>query len=302
MNPELEGLAAVAKKTLPSYKPTGFTVRNAAEEQLLRSAVNDIANAKVISSGMATATWNIEKRSNGIPNAVQARMIYARYSNLDDGYCRIIHVNVVQDYLAAGHTPTAKRDLSSQTGRLSVIESASIHRFREQRIARKPGFVFEEVIPFPIRRAARSYVIGGSAWRLNRNRAAVQRAIDQLILRLRSVKILFDVYTLTFKEFSHQIGAGGEWRQQRCRNEDADRCHITCRSWQIRRVFSWELSCADWAWPSPGEPYLAAFLTRRMCSRVLSLLVITSGFFAAGSSWRHWLSLIHYPMRAASVV
>jgi hypothetical protein len=103
MNPELDQLAAVAKKTLPSYKPTGFTVRNAGEEQLLRSAVNDIANAKVISSGMDAATWNIEKRSNGLPNArYKHGMIYARYPSLDDGYCRIIHVNIVQDYAGGG--------------------------------------------------------------------------------------------------------------------------------------------------------------------------------------------------------
>ena len=30
-----------------------------------------------------------------------------------------------------------------------------------------------------------------------------------------SVKIFFDVHTLTLKKFSHQIEAGGEWGQQR---------------------------------------------------------------------------------------
>src|SRR5580704_8594971 len=37
MTPQLDELAAIARKTLPSYRPTGFTVRNAAEEQVLRT-------------------------------------------------------------------------------------------------------------------------------------------------------------------------------------------------------------------------------------------------------------------------
>jgi hypothetical protein len=52
---------------------------------------------------MDAATWNIEKRSNGLPNArYKHGMIYARYPSLDDGYCRIIHVNIVQDYAGGG--------------------------------------------------------------------------------------------------------------------------------------------------------------------------------------------------------
>lgn len=109
MDAALSGLAVIAKKTLPSYRPTGFPVRNAAEEALLRTAVNDIGNAKVIQSGMASSTWNIETRRNGIPSArYKHGMIYAHYPGLDDGFCRIIHVNVVQDYAGGGTYAASK--------------------------------------------------------------------------------------------------------------------------------------------------------------------------------------------------
>lgn len=103
MGPVLDELAVIAKKTLPSYRPTGYTVRNAAEEKLLRDGVNDIANATVLGAGFLPGPWKIETRGNGIPRArFKHGMLYLKYANSDDGFCRIAHVNLLQDYSGGG--------------------------------------------------------------------------------------------------------------------------------------------------------------------------------------------------------
>ena len=107
--PCLEGLldeiAAAAKETLPLYKPIGYNVRNAAEEKLLRSAVNDLHQAKELGIGLLEANWLIQKDNLGIPQyRYKHGMIHAQYptSSTDDGFCRIIYVNIIQDYAGGG--------------------------------------------------------------------------------------------------------------------------------------------------------------------------------------------------------
>lgn len=103
INVALDELAVTARKTLPTYRPTGYTIRNLAEEKLLKGGVTDIANATVLRSGFESATWKIDKADYGIPDArYKHGMIYAKYPNLDDGFCRIIYVNLVQDYAGGG--------------------------------------------------------------------------------------------------------------------------------------------------------------------------------------------------------
>jgi hypothetical protein len=103
MVPVLDELAVIAKKTLPSYRPTGFTVRNAVDEKVLRDGVNDIANATVLGGGFRPGPWKIETRGNGIPRArYKHGMLYLKYSTTDDGFCRMVHVNLVQDYSGGG--------------------------------------------------------------------------------------------------------------------------------------------------------------------------------------------------------
>ena len=103
MSVALDELAAIAKKTLPSYRPAGHTVRNAAEERVLLTGVKDLAQATVISSGLASSSWKIEQNRRGIPVArYKHGMVHARYRGVDDGFCRIVYVNVLQDHAGGG--------------------------------------------------------------------------------------------------------------------------------------------------------------------------------------------------------
>lgn len=103
MNLALDELAVIAKKTLPSYRPSGHAVRNAAEERVLLTGVKDLAQATVISSGLASSSWKIEQNRRGIPVArYKHGMIYARVRGADDGFCRILYVNLVQDHAGGG--------------------------------------------------------------------------------------------------------------------------------------------------------------------------------------------------------
>lgn len=101
----LEAIAQAAQKTLPLYKPVGYNIHNAAEERLLRSGVTDLAQARVLGTGLMESNWLISKNEFGIPTArFKHGMIYAQYpkTSTDDGFCRIIYVNIVQDYSGGG--------------------------------------------------------------------------------------------------------------------------------------------------------------------------------------------------------
>jgi hypothetical protein len=104
LNPALDGLATVARKTLPGYTgPEGYTFGTPAEKKDLLSAINDIAQARVLKAGIKQANWLIDKNSLGIPTArYKHGVIWAQYPNRDDGFCRIFWVNLKQDYAGGG--------------------------------------------------------------------------------------------------------------------------------------------------------------------------------------------------------
>jgi len=104
LEPALEGLAAVARKTLPGYTgPQGYTFGTPAETKALLSAIDDIGQAKVLKVGLQEANWLIDKNSLGIPTArYKHGVIWAQYPNRDDGFCRIFWVNIKQDYAGGG--------------------------------------------------------------------------------------------------------------------------------------------------------------------------------------------------------
>jgi hypothetical protein len=104
LNPALDGLAAVARKTLPGYTgPAGYALGTPAEKKALMGAVDDIAQAKVLKVGINEANWLIDKNSLGIPTArYKHGVIWAQYPNPDDGFCRVFWVNIKQDYAGGG--------------------------------------------------------------------------------------------------------------------------------------------------------------------------------------------------------
>jgi len=103
ITPALENLAVVAKSTLPTYRPTGYTLGTPAELKVLKSGVNDLDQATVFKVGLSSPTWNISKDSFNFPTArFRYGLIWAKYSTTDDGFCRIIYVNLVQDYAGGG--------------------------------------------------------------------------------------------------------------------------------------------------------------------------------------------------------
>ena len=104
LNPALDGLAAVARKTLPGYTgPSGYALGTPAENKALFGAIDDIAQAKVLKVGIKEPNWLIDKNSLGIPTArYKHGVIWAQYPNRDDGFCRVFWVNIKQDYAGGG--------------------------------------------------------------------------------------------------------------------------------------------------------------------------------------------------------
>jgi hypothetical protein len=93
-------LAAAAKRTLPKYKPRGYTHHDSDEEALILEAVKaELPDVDDLQIGVKSPSWMIEKRSNGIPDSrYKYGMAWIKSASHDDGYCRIAYVNIVQDY------------------------------------------------------------------------------------------------------------------------------------------------------------------------------------------------------------
>lgn len=105
VDPALDALAAAVAKTIPLYVPEAgkYAFHNASEEALMKSKVTDITDLKVFKIGLASANWNIGKDDYNFPiNRYKYGMIYAKPTKADDPYCRMIFVNVIQDYSGGG--------------------------------------------------------------------------------------------------------------------------------------------------------------------------------------------------------
>ena len=103
MVPIFDEIGAAAKRTLPRYRPRGYTHHE--DDALLRDVVKQkLPDAIVLESGVSSPSWKIEKLRNGVPSVrYKYGMAWVKSASFDDGYCRIVYVNVVQDYSGGGN-------------------------------------------------------------------------------------------------------------------------------------------------------------------------------------------------------
>ena len=106
IDPALDALATIVAKTIPLYVPErgSYAVRNPTEETLMKGTVTDLTPAtKIFKIGLESANWGIDKNEFGIPtDRFKRGLIYIKPANADDPYCRMIFVNIVQDYSGGG--------------------------------------------------------------------------------------------------------------------------------------------------------------------------------------------------------
>lgn len=103
-DPALDALAEAAKKTLPSYTgPTSYTFGTPAEKKLLLTAINDLAKATVLRSGLEEANWLIEKDDYNLPTSrYKHGYVLAKYPGNENTNCWVFWINLVQDYSGGG--------------------------------------------------------------------------------------------------------------------------------------------------------------------------------------------------------
>jgi len=102
--PLFDEIGNAAKRTLKNYHPTGYNFHDSNDENLIKDAVKErIPDAEIMGIGVEQASWDIEKLGNGIPkDRYKYGMAWVKSSKFDDGFCRIVHVNIIQDYAGGG--------------------------------------------------------------------------------------------------------------------------------------------------------------------------------------------------------
>jgi hypothetical protein len=101
VNDRLDELAVLAAKAIGGYKPTSYTLGTLAEKNILKSGVTDLNQAAVLGVGLKSPNWIIVKDDYGLPqHRKRFGMVWAKYPG--DKYCKIIYVNLFQDYSGGG--------------------------------------------------------------------------------------------------------------------------------------------------------------------------------------------------------
>jgi hypothetical protein len=100
--PVYEAIGVAAKATLPNYQPRGYVHHD--DDGLIADAVKqNLPGATILERGVSSPTWNIEKLGNGVPSSrYKFGMAWVKTSAFDDGFCRIMYINIVQDYSGGG--------------------------------------------------------------------------------------------------------------------------------------------------------------------------------------------------------
>ena len=101
----LDKLAASAATKLPLFLPAAKTYaqHNPAEEKLMKSKINDLADHKIFYIGIQEPSWLIDKNEFGIPKSrYKHGMVWVRYAPNDHAYCRVYYINIIQDYAGGG--------------------------------------------------------------------------------------------------------------------------------------------------------------------------------------------------------
>jgi hypothetical protein len=108
-NPIFDAINAAAKKTLPDFKPRGWDKHEGNEDDIIRDIVKKKHPGTEIMQVGTRGSWEIAKFNNGIPkNRWKYGMAWVKGAEFDDGYCRIVHVNILQDYSGGGSYADSK--------------------------------------------------------------------------------------------------------------------------------------------------------------------------------------------------
>lgn len=102
---KLDEIGQIASEKLGSYlpNPNSYTVRNPAEERLMKAALSEMPGIVIHKIGLQSATWTIAKDPFGLPiNRFKYGIVYGKNPSSDDPFCEIWYVNVIQEYAGGG--------------------------------------------------------------------------------------------------------------------------------------------------------------------------------------------------------
>ena len=102
--PLFDEIGAAAKRTLPIFRPSSYKLHDSAEESLIKDVVKErVPEAKFIDTAVKQTGWDIEILSNGVPrHRYKYGIAWVKSPQFDDGYCRIVHVMIYQEYSGGG--------------------------------------------------------------------------------------------------------------------------------------------------------------------------------------------------------
>lgn len=102
---KLDEIGRIASEKLDSYlpNPSLYTVRNPAEERLMKAALSTMPGIAIHKIGLESSVWTIAKNALDIPiNRFKYGIVYGKNPSADDRFCEVWYVNIIQDYAGGG--------------------------------------------------------------------------------------------------------------------------------------------------------------------------------------------------------